>query len=66
VGRILFAFPLALLFFARAANAGQVVKYSEEGIRKGKTYRSAVTLRVAPEGIRVEAVETEESGPPKT
>lgn len=66
MGRILFAFPLALLFFARAADAGQVLKYSEEGIRKGKTYRSAVTLRAALEGIRVEAVETEESGPPKT
>ncbi len=66
MGRLPFAVPLALLLFARAADGGQVLKYSEEGIRKGKAYRSAVTLRAAPEGIRVEAVESGESGPPKT
>lgn len=65
--RILLAFPLALFFFfARAADAGQVLKFSEEGTRKGEPYRSAVTLSAAAEGIRVEAVEIEESGPPKT
>jgi hypothetical protein len=46
VRRILLAFPLALFFFARAADAGQVLKFSEEGTRKGKPYRSAVTLSV--------------------
>jgi hypothetical protein len=66
VRRSLVVFPLALLLSAGAADAGQVLKYSEEGTRKGKTYRSAVTLNAAPEGIRVEAAEIEESGPPKT
>lgn len=42
MGRILFAFPLALFFCARAADAGQVLTYSEEFTRTGKTHRSAV------------------------
>lgn len=63
---ILFAFPLALFFCIPTADAGQVLKYSEEVTREGKTYRSIVTLSAAPEGIRVEAAEIEESGPPKT
>ena len=58
--------PFALLILAGAADAGQVLKYSEEGTRGGKPYRSAVTMSAAPEGIRVEASDVVESGPPKT
>jgi hypothetical protein len=65
VRRLLPAFPFLLFLGVRAADAGQVLTYSEEGIRKGKPYRSAVTLSAAPEGVRVEAADTEESGPPK-
>ncbi len=60
----LLALPLALLLSAAAADAGQILKYSEEGTRKGKPYRSAVTLSAAPEGVRAEVTEVEESGSP--
>lgn len=58
--------PLAFLLSAAAADAGQVLKYAEEGTRKGKAYRSTVTLSAAAEGIRVEVADVEDSGPPRT
>ena len=64
--RVLLSFPLALFFCVRNADAGQVLKYSEEGTREGKTYSSVLTLSAAPEGIRLEAAVVDESGSPKT
>jgi hypothetical protein len=66
VRRILLAFPLALFLCSRAADAGQVLKYSEEGTRDGKPYRASLTLSVAPEGVRAEVESRQESGPAKT
>ena len=59
--RVLFSLPLVLFFFVRNADAGQVLKYSEEGTREGKTYSSVLTLSVAPEGIRLEAAAVREA-----
>ena len=56
---------LPLLLAARA-DAGQVLKFSEEGTRDGKSYRSSLTLRVSAEGVRAEATDLSEPGTPKT
>lgn len=61
------AWPVLLpLLLAAAADAGQVLKFSEEGTRDGKAYRSSLTLRVSAEGVRAEATDFSEPGAPKT
>jgi hypothetical protein len=61
----LLGLPLSLLLGARA-DAGQVLKFSEEGTRDGKAYRSTLVLSVAPEGVRAEATDLSSPGGPKT
>jgi hypothetical protein len=61
------ALPVLLpLLLAAGADAGQVLKFSEEGTRDGKTYRSSLTLRVSAEGVRAEATDLSGPGTPKT
>lgn len=66
VRRMVLVGPLALLVFAGAAEAGQVLKFTEEGTRDGRPYRSSLALSVAAEGVRAEVSSPQESGPPKT
>ncbi len=54
-----------LLLAAAAADAGQVLKFAEEGTRDGKAYRSLLTLSVSAEGVRTEAVDLSTPGAPK-
>ena len=60
------ALPCLLLLLAARADAGQVLKFSEEGTKDGKAYRSSLTLRVSPDGVRAEATDLSEPGAPKT
>jgi hypothetical protein len=66
VRRLHLAVPFGFLFFAGVAHAGQVLRFSEEGTRDGRPTRSALTLSVAPEGVRAEATDLSEPGAPKT
>ena len=60
------ALPCLLLLLAARGDAGQVLKFTEEGTRDGKAYRSSLTLRVSPDGVRAEATDLSEPGAPKT
>ena len=57
---------LALLLLAARADGGQILKFSEEGTKDGKAFRSALTLSVSPSGVRVEATDLSAPGAPKT
>jgi hypothetical protein len=58
--------PLVLALAAIRADAGQVLKFTEEGTKDGAPYRSSLTLRVSPEGVRAEAADLTGPGAPKT
>ncbi|MEO8056304.1 MAG: hypothetical protein ABI768_14185 [Acidobacteriota bacterium] len=60
------ALPCLLLLLAAGADAGQVLKFSEEGTKDGAPYRSSLTLSVSLEGVRAEATDLTGSGEPKT
>ncbi|MGA7990904.1 MAG: hypothetical protein WCC53_05680, partial [Thermoanaerobaculia bacterium] len=64
--RVLFAGFLGLLLCVGGADAGQVLKFSEEGTRDGAPYRSSLTLSVAPEGVRAEVADVSGAGAKKT
>ena len=53
---------LLLLPLAVRADAGQVLTFSEDGTRDGRPYRSSLTLRVSPEGVRAEATDLSTPG----
>jgi len=59
------ALPCLLLLIAVRSDAGQVLKFTEEGVRDGRAYRSSLTLRVSPEGVRAEAADLTGPGAPK-
>lgn len=59
------ALPLLLLLASRM-DAAQVLTFSGEGTRDGRAYRSTLTLRVSPSGVRVEATDLSPPGAPRT
>lgn len=59
-------FLLLPLLLAAGADAGQVLKFTEEGTRDGRPTRSSLTLHVSAEGVRAEATDLSEPGTPKT
>jgi hypothetical protein len=63
------ACPLLLLLAvvpAARADAGQILTFSEEGFRDGKPYRSSLTFKVGPDGVRAEAADVSTPGAPAT